>query len=128
MKHDKNTQVIAVLAKWCKEHENTMETSYDVARGHLEIVEARAVVQAVNVIGDMLQEILDMTPQQLANNYLYSLPEDGWRPSLFPETGISCEMCNGPISVEDHAQCDICPDCLEGDEESEILTNQNQSK
>jgi hypothetical protein len=32
MKHDKNSQVIAVLAKWCKEHENTMETSYDMAK------------------------------------------------------------------------------------------------
>jgi hypothetical protein len=120
MKHDKNSQVIAVLAKWCKEHENTMETSYDMARGHLEIVEARAVVQAINVIGDMLQEILEMTPQQLANNYLDAV---GFK----PETGLSCEMCYGPISVEDHAHCDICPQCLEGDEEeSEVLTNQNQ--
>ena len=26
---------------------------------------------------------------------------------------LNCEMCNGPISQEDHDFCDICPDCLD---------------
>jgi hypothetical protein len=74
----------------------------------------------------MLQEILEMTPQQLANNYLDAV---GIKPETEPETGVYCEMCKGPISMEDWTQCDICPDCLETEEEEdEILTNQNQSK
>jgi len=27
-----------------------------------------------------------------------------------------CEMCNGKISKEDYEFCDICPDCLEGND------------
>ena len=31
-----------------------------------------------------------------------------------------CEMCNGHITKEDYYFCDICPDCLEGEEETEL--------
>ena len=29
-------------------------------------------------------------------------------------SGLECEMCNEPMTKEQHDYCDICGDCLEG--------------